>query len=72
MLVLYLIVEFGACEGTVMAIRSNASFVDAVNSGDLCGIVLDKTNYYAEQGGQMFDTGVMTADNVSLGLMMSM
>lgn len=35
-------------------------FVDTLNSGDFGALILDKTNFYAEQGGQIFDTGVLT------------
>jgi alanyl-tRNA synthetase len=47
--------EFVDIEATVLAIRTREGFVDTVESGsdgtDM-GIILDRTNFYAEQGGQ--------------------
>ena len=43
----------------VIAIRRNKSFVEAVSSGEECGLLLDKTCFYAEQGGQIYDEGYM-------------
>ncbi|XP_045511310.1 alanine--tRNA ligase, cytoplasmic [Colias croceus] len=51
--------EFKTCKGTVLALRKNKQFVDQVVSGDECGIILDRTSFYAEQGGQIFDEGFM-------------
>nr|XP_023020343.1 alanine--tRNA ligase, cytoplasmic [Leptinotarsa decemlineata] len=48
---------FEPCEATVIALRFNKQFVDEVHTGNECGILLDKTNFYAEQGGQIYDTG---------------
>ncbi|CAG9840846.1 unnamed protein product [Diabrotica balteata] len=48
---------FKPCEATVIALRYNKEFVDEVHTGQECGILLDKTNFYAEQGGQIYDTG---------------
>lgn len=45
------------CNATVKALRSNKTFVDQVTSGQEVGVVLDKTCFYATQGGQMFDEG---------------
>lgn len=53
------IYTFTPCTGTVVAIRSNKTFVQEVSSGQECGIILDRTNFYAEQGGQIFDEGYM-------------
>ncbi|XP_022668441.1 alanine--tRNA ligase, cytoplasmic-like isoform X1 [Varroa jacobsoni] len=53
--------EFESCKGKVVAIRMNKQFVDEAHSGSLCGLILDRTSFYAEQGGQIYDTGFMQA-----------
>lgn len=50
---------FSSCTGKVLAIRSDGKFVDSVESGVEGAVLLDKTNFYAEQGGQIYDTGVL-------------
>ena len=42
-------------------------FVNEVTSGSHCGLVLDRTCFYAEQGGQIYDQGFMVkeGDDVS-------
>jgi alanyl-tRNA synthetase len=45
------------CEATITAIRTNKLFVDQVQVGQQCGLLLDQTSFYAEQGGQTFDEG---------------
>lgn len=52
--------DFEKCEGTIVALRKEKIFVDTMNSRDFGALILDKTNFYAEQGGQIFDTGVLT------------
>lgn len=50
---------------TVKAIYANGKFIDSVSSDSFAGrfgILLDKTNFYAEQGGQQYDTGSITID----------
>ncbi|TPX59424.1 alanine---tRNA ligase [Powellomyces hirtus] len=50
----------------VKAIFVNGKFTSSVNSSDDAtrfGVVLDKTNFYAEQGGQTYDTGSITIDD---------
>ncbi|XP_026738557.1 alanine--tRNA ligase, cytoplasmic [Trichoplusia ni] len=51
--------KFAPCTGTIVALRRDKQFVNEVNSGQECGIILDKTSFYAEQGGQIFDEGYM-------------
>jgi len=56
--------KFGSCSGKILAIRHSKKFVDSVNSGQECGILLDKTCFYAEQGGQIYDVGfIVKGDN---------
>ena len=49
--------EFQSCEGSIIALRYNNEFVDEVSSGQIVGILTDKTCFYAEQGGQIYDEG---------------
>uniref|UniRef100_A0AAY4DGK9 Alanine--tRNA ligase n=1 Tax=Denticeps clupeoides TaxID=299321 RepID=A0AAY4DGK9_9TELE len=50
---------------TVLALRRERAFVDEVTTGQECGVVLDQTSFYAEQGGQSFDEGYMLQENDS-------
>ena len=52
--------EFGACQGRVVALRCDKQFMQEVTSGRECGVLLDRTSMYAEQGGQIYDEGYMT------------
>lgn len=49
--------EFESCTAKVIAIRHNKSFNQEVSSGVECGILLDRTCFYAESGGQTYDEG---------------
>lgn len=56
-----------------MALRRDKMFVDEVSTGQECGVVLDKTCFYAEQGGQIYDEGYLvklddSSEDVSLGV----
>lgn len=55
--------SFDSCQGNVLAIRKNKSFVDQINDSDVVGLIMDRTNFYAEAGGQEFDTGFMIKDD---------
>ncbi|KAI4497616.1 hypothetical protein M0802_007386 [Mischocyttarus mexicanus] len=51
--------SFQSCTSTVIALRHAKTFVEEVRSGQEVGILLDKTNFYAEQGGQIYDEGFL-------------
>ena len=51
--------EFNDTQATVLAIKTETGFVEAVEAGDNgvnVGVVVDQTNFYAEQGGQVGST----------------
>ncbi|CAG8495140.1 7842_t:CDS:10 [Funneliformis mosseae] len=55
----------GNINATVKAIFYNHTFLQSSNdipSDKSFGIILDRTNFYAEQGGQIYDTGSITID----------
>lgn len=52
-------------KATVRSIYHSSKFLSSssdVPAGESFGILLDKTNFYAEQGGQENDTGVLAID----------
>lgn len=53
---------FEPATGKVIALRYNKAFVDEVTSGQEIGVLLDRTSFYAEQGGQIYDEGFMVKD----------
>ena len=59
---MYLSLGFEPAVGKVIALR-HKQFVDEVSTGQECGVLLDQTCFYAEQGGQIYDEGFMVKQN---------
>lgn len=57
--------DFEVASATVLALRRDRAFCDEVTTGQECGVLLDKTSFYAEQGGQTFDEGYMLREDES-------
>ncbi|KAM5166679.1 alanine--tRNA ligase, mitochondrial isoform 1-T1 [Callospermophilus lateralis] len=52
--------EFGTCEAQVLRLYTeDGKAVASVGAGQRCGFLLDRTNFYAEQGGQASDRGYL-------------
>ncbi|KAJ7340945.1 hypothetical protein JRQ81_004232 [Phrynocephalus forsythii] len=50
---------FTPCQATVLMLYKDGSLQTEVGKGQRCGVILDKTCFYAEQGGQASDQGYM-------------
>eukprot|EP00064_Thunnus_orientalis_P001797 superscaffoldBa00000123_g1800 len=56
---------FQQASATVLALRRDRAFCDEVTTGQECGVLLDQTSFYAEQGGQTFDEGYILREDDS-------
>ncbi|MEO3947082.1 alanine--tRNA ligase [Gorillibacterium sp. CAU 1737] len=52
-------------EAKVLAIVKNNELVKTAEEGDECAVILDRTPFYAESGGQVSDRGTMKSDVVN-------
>jgi alanyl-tRNA synthetase len=56
--------ETETAEGVVAALVKDGKEVDSLKAGDSGAVVLNQTPFYAESGGQVGDTGMLSGDGV--------
>lgn len=61
-----LITETTPDVGKILALYRDGKFVDTLNTGEKGSVVLDRTPFYAESGGQVGDQGILRIDEKTL------
>jgi len=56
--------ESTSSKGKILALILNGNLVDSASEGDKAAVILDRTSFYAESGGQVSDHGYLIADSV--------
>lgn len=57
---------FPECRATVLALYDGQALVSEVSEGQRCGVILDQTCFYSEQGGQSHDQGYFIQDGLQV------
>lgn len=53
---------FPTLPATILALYDGQTLVSEVREGRRCGVILDQTSFYSEQGGQSHDQGYLTSN----------
>lgn len=63
---LIVLTVFPECRATVLALYDGQALVSEVFEGQRCGVILNQTFFYSEQGGQSHDKGYFTRDGLQV------
>lgn len=57
-----MLLGFGSLETNVLGLLMDKKMVNSVQTDDECIVVMTDTLFYAEEGGQVCDTGIILTD----------
>ena len=56
-------------KGTILGLYSEGNKIDSASEGTTVAVVLDRTSFYAESGGQVGDTGYLTTSDAKIEIL---
>ena len=56
-------------KGTILGLYSEGNKIDSASEGTTVAVVLDRTSFYAESGGQVGDTGYLTTSEAKIEIL---